>query len=357
MAEFQLQKAVSLLPDGVDAALVTSACNRQYLLQFHSSAGVLLITSEEALFLVDSRYIEKAQKQISGCRVELLTSLSRQLQEYAKQHAIKTMAVESSYMTLREFNRYRQLLPGIELVASDDFDQALLKMRGVKTEEEIAQMQKAQNITDAAFTRICAYIKPGVTEKQIAAQLEFEMKSLGADGFAFDTIVVSGANSSMPHGTPTDKVVESGDFITMDFGAMLGGYMSDMTRTVAVGAISEEQKQVYYTVLEAQRRAMEVIRPGVVCKEVDAVARSFIAEAGFEGCFGHGLGHSLGVEIHEMPAFNLSDTTALAPGMVISVEPGIYLPGKFGVRIEDVIVVAPDGYRNFTKSPKELICL
>lgn len=358
MAEQTLLRRVSsLLPEGIDAALVTSECNRQYLLQFHSSAGILLVTRDDAVFWVDSRYIEKAQRNIKGCRVELLTSISQQLREYAEHCSVKTVAVESSYLTLREFDRYKHLFSNLTLVSSDEFDNVLLNMRSVKTMEELSRMKDAQAITDQAFARICEYIRPGMTEKQVAARLEYELKMLGADGLAFDTIVVSGANSSMPHGTPAEKPVEHGDFITMDFGAALGGYKSDMTRTIAVGAVNEEQRRVYETVLEAQRRAFEQIRPGAVCKDVDAAARSFIAEAGLEGCFGHGLGHSLGVEIHESPSFNRIDMTTLEPGMVLSVEPGIYLPGKFGVRIEDIIAVTGSGFENLTKSPKELICL
>ncbi len=355
MAGSRLQNAAELLPDEADGALITSSYGRQYLLHFHSTAGVLLLTRRKAMFFVDSRYIERAQKEIENCEVHLLTSASKQLPEAAQQLGIKHLVVESSYMTMREFSYYQKLFSGVELLSSNVFDTALLKMRSVKAPDELVAMKNAQRITDLAFAEICNYIRVGVTEKQIAARLEYEMKYLGADGFAFDTIVVSGKNSSMPHGVPAEKPVETGDFITMDFGALKDGYCSDMTRTVAVGAVSEEQKRVYSTVLEAQKRALNAIAPGAVCNKIDAVARDYIDSAGYAGCFGHGLGHSLGIEIHESPAYNLSDQTKLLPGMVLSVEPGIYLPGKFGVRIEDVAVITDDGYENLTHSPKELI--
>ncbi len=353
----QLQKAAALIPEHVDAVLITSGVSRQYLLHFPSTAGLMLLTRENAVFLADSRYKEKADRTFSGCETVLLTSAARQLSAYFKQWNIKTLAVESSYMTLREHSRYQKLFPGITILGSDEFDSGMLKLRSVKTQDEIRRMKAAQEITDAVFEKICGVIAPGITEKEIAARMEYEMKLLGADGLAFDTIVVSGKNSSMPHGTPSEKKVASGDLITMDFGAALDGYMSDMTRTVAIGTVGEEERKVYETVLEAQKRAFEQIRPGAVCADVDRAARDYIAEAGYDGCFGHGLGHSLGIEIHETPSYSSSDRTVLEPGMVLSVEPGIYLPGKFGVRIEDVAAIEEGGFENLTKSPKELLIL
>lgn len=352
-----LEHVKQQIPEYADAALVTSAVSRQYLLHFPSTAGILLLTRKHAVFLVDSRYVEKAEKTFTGCDIVLLTSLSKQLGDYVSEWDIKSVVFESSYTTLREYSRYQELFPELQVMHSDSFDDALLKMRSIKSPDEISKMKAAQAITDKAFEKICGFIEAGRSEKEIAARLEYEMKLLGADGLAFDTIVVSGQNSSMPHGTPSGKKVERGDLVTMDFGAALDGYMSDMTRTVAIGTTGEEEKKVYKTVLEAQERAFAVIRPGAACKEVDRTARDFIASAGYEGRFGHGLGHSLGVEVHESPSFNTSDATQLRPGMVLSVEPGIYLPGKFGVRIEDVVVITEDGFENLTHSPKELLTL
>ena len=223
--------------------------------------------------------------------------------------------------------------------------------------DEIEYMRKAQALTDVTFEYILDYIRPGKTEKAIALEMEFYMRKRGSEGIAFDFIVVSGENTSLPHGTPTDRVVQKGDFITMDFGAKVQGYCADMTRTIAVGAVNDKQKLVYETVLNAQLEAMKNIKTGAVCKDIDAVARNLIDNAGFKGCFGHSLGHSLGIEVHESPGFNWRDDTLLKSNMLLSVEPGIYLENQFGVRIEDVICVSDNGFENLTKSPKELIIL
>ena len=218
-------------------------------------------------------------------------------------------------------------------------------------------MQKAQEITDATFSYIINNIKAGRTEREVMLDMEFFMRKQACDGVAFDFVVVSGKNSSLPHGVPTDKVIENGDFVTMDFGATVGGYRSDMTRTVAVGFVTDEQRKVYDTVLKAQLAALPAIHAGVVCKDIDKIARDIIYSAGYEGAFGHGLGHSVGIEIHENPAFNTRCETILKSGTVMTVEPGIYLENKFGVRIEDMVYVTDDGCINLTKSDKNLIIL
>ena len=210
-------------------------------------------------------------------------------------------------------------------------------------------------MTDETFSYILGNISAGRTEREVMLDMEFFMRRLGSEGVSFDFIVVSGKNSSMPHGVPTDKKIETGDFITMDFGAVCGGYRSDMTRTVAVGKVSDKQKEVYDTVLKAQQAAIDFIKPGVVCKEVDRVARDIISEAGYGDCFGHGLGHSVGIEIHEPPACNTVCETVMEKGIIMTVEPGIYIENDFGVRIEDMVVVTDNGCEDLTKSKKELI--
>ena len=227
------------------------------------------------------------------------------------------------------------------------------------TEEEIAAIRKAQSITDAAFLEILDFIKPGKTEKEVAAYLEYCMRRLGADGLAFETIAAGGPNSAKPHAVPGDRPLRQGDFFTMDYGAYWGGYCSDMTRTVAVGEPTEEMRRVYDTVLAAQLLGIEKAVVGASCRAVDAAARELIYNAGYEGCFGHSLGHSVGIEIHEMPGFSpsIAPETTAKEGMVITVEPGIYLEGRFGVRIEDMVWLAPDGTKDLTNSPKELIIL
>lgn len=353
----QLSNLMRDLPQDIDAALILSDVNRQYFLDFHSSAGVLLVTRKKAYFIIDFRYFEIAKKSVRGCEVLLMEHFSRQFQKLLCEENIHTIAVESEYITLGEFYQYQNTFPSVMFTHSQEYDRLVKTMRSIKTAEEIRRISAAQKITDAAFSDILEIIKAGMTEKQIAMELEYSMKKHGADGFAFDTIVVSGKNSSLPHGVPSNKPVEPGDFITMDFGARLEGYNSDMTRTVCVGPVSGEQEKVYQTVLEAQLLALERIKSGIPCVEIDRLAREFIYCSGYEGCFGHGLGHSVGVEIHETPAFNMRDTTLTQDGMVITVEPGIYLEGKFGVRIEDMVVIQPDSCMNLTASPKNLICL
>ena len=245
---------------------------------------------------------------------------------------------------------------GAEAVLDTTLDDALRAQRIVKSEEEIRKICDAQAITDATFEHILPYIREGVTEREIALEIEFYMRKLGADGNAFDPIVVTGGNGSQCHGIPGDTVIKKGDFITMDTGAMLRGYHSDMTRTVALGYVSDEQKAVYDTVLKAQLAAIDAVHAGVCCSDVDKVARDII-ETPYPGTFGHGLGHGVGFEIHEWPRFSARDNTICEPGMVITVEPGIYIAGKCGVRIEDMIVVTEDGCRNLTHSPKALMIL
>ena len=246
--------------------------------------------------------------------------------------------------------------PTVERLLSD-LDELVDALRAAKDDGEIALMTKAQEITDRAFSEILKFIQPGMTEQEIAAKLQYDMLRFGAEKMSFDPIVVSGPNGSLPHGIPSAKQVQQGEFITMDFGCKYGGYCSDMTRTVALGEPTGEMRKVYQTVLEAQLAGIAVTKAGVPGKSIDAAARKVIEDAGYGEYFGHGYGHSLGIEIHESPNANTRDETLLPVGAVVSAEPGIYLPGKFGVRIEDVTVLTADGCMVLTKSPKELIIL
>lgn len=340
-----------------EALIVTSDSNRLYFTGFPSSAGTLLITRESADFLIDFRYFEKAQATVRHCTVTLANRLYQQLQELITRHSIRTVFLETSYATLERYKNLKEMLPECEFSLDETLDNAILELRSIKSTEEVNNIKAAQRITDDTFSYILDRIKPGRTEREIMLEMEFYLRKQGSEGVSFDFIVVSGKNSSLPHGVPTDKAVEPGDFITMDFGAVVNGYRSDMTRTVAVSGVSDLQKHVYETVLGAQNQAFSAIKPGERCIEVDRMARSYINKNGFEGCFGHGLGHSVGIEIHESPCFNTVDETALAPGMVITVEPGIYLPGRFGVRIEDMVLITETGYENLTGSAKELMIL
>ncbi|MFV0497535.1 MAG: M24 family metallopeptidase [Candidatus Fimivivens sp.] len=358
MIEQRIERLRNALPAQVDAALIVSGVNRRYYTGMPSSAGTLLVMRDHAELLIDFRYIEKAKSVAQGCTVTLQQGAAfNQLGALAQKHSIKTVAVETRHMTVSEFESWKKAMPEVTFLAGRLLDDIIVLHRSVKTAEELAVMRQAQAITDRSFTEILNFIRVGRTEREVAGELAHIMRKLGSDGLAFDTIAVSGKNSAMPHGVPTDKAIESGDFFTLDFGALKDGYCSDMTRTVAVGSVCDAQQNVYDAVLTAQNKAFEVIKAGASCKVVDYAARSFIEDAGYKGCFGHALGHSLGLEIHEEPRFSPMAETFAVAGNVLSVEPGIYLAGKFGVRIEDVVVVTETGFENLTHSPKHLIIL
>ena len=336
------------------AALIISPENRFYLTGFKSSAGYVIITRERAVFLTDFRYFEKAISVVKTCEAEMLVSFEKQANDILK--GIDKIYIETDFVSVSQFAFLSKKL-GDKISKEEILADLFYDMRSIKTKEEIDNIKSAQRLTDLTFQYILPRIEAGRTELEIMLDMEFFMRKNGSEGVSFDFIVVSGKNSSLPHGVPTDIKIEKGDFITMDFGAVINGYRSDMTRTVAVGSISEEQKMVYNTVLKAQLAAIGAARPGVECRAVDKVARDIIAAAGYDGCFGHGLGHSVGIDIHENPCFNRNDETPLESGMVITVEPGIYLENKFGVRIEDMIIITENGNENITGSPKDLIIL
>ena len=342
--------------DKNQAALIASDANRKYLTGFSSSAGIIYISENAAAFLIDFRYYEKAKREVRNFDVILLSKAFEQLNDLIKKENVKSLLIETDSIYLSDYKSYSENLVS-EVLPDDKLSKKLSELRSIKSREELECIKTAQGFAEKTFDYILNRIKPGVTEREIMLDMEFYMRRLGSEGVAFDFIVVSGKNSSLPHGVPTDKKIETGDFITMDFGAKFKGYCSDMTRTVAVGFVSEEQRNVYNTVLKAQKAAFDLIRPGVVCKYVDKASRDLIYQSGYEGCFGHGLGHSLGIEVHENPSFNTRCDTILKPGMVMTVEPGIYLENKFGVRIEDMVCVTEDGYINLTSSPKELIII
>ncbi|MCI8648746.1 MAG: aminopeptidase P family protein [Anaerotruncus sp.] len=357
----RIEELCRRLPEDVDGILITSEVNRLYFTGLQSSAGTLLVLKNAGgFFIIDSRYIEKARAVVQNCEVLLQKpcKLFAQLAGLFAQHQVRRLAVEGEYMSISTFREYkRQLSEFAQLVSLPPVNRLLREMRGLKSTEEIRLIERSQEITDRAFTHICGYIREGMTEREIAGELLDFTYRQGSERPAFDFIVVSGENSSMPHGVPTERKVRQGDFITMDFGCVVGGYCSDMTRTVAIGAVTEEQQRVYDTVLAAQEAAIRMVRAGVLCQQVDQAARDLIDAAGYQGCFGHGTGHSLGVEIHEPPAFNTVDKTPCLPGMVITVEPGIYLEGRFGVRIEDMVCVTKEGSINLTRSEKKLLLL
>ena len=351
-----LKQIAAKLPEyGIDAMLLNSEPGEFYAVGFHGEGNVV-VTAEACYYFTDSRYIEAAHSLVTGAEIAM-TDRNRNyramVQEIIEKHGIQKLGFEEEYLSVSAYHMWEagltaELIPAQKLVNS---------LRAAKDQEEIALMVKAQEITDRAFDEICKFIQPGMTEQEIAAKLQYDMLRFGAEKMSFDPIVVSGPNGSLPHGVPSSKQVQKGEFLTMDFGCKYGGYCSDMTRTVALGEPTEEMKKVYQIVLEAQLAGIAVTRAGVPGTSIDAAARKVIADAGYGDNFGHGYGHSLGIEIHESPNANTRDNTLLPVGAVVSAEPGIYLPGKFGVRIEDVTILREDGCEILTKSPKDLIIL
>ena len=339
------------------AALIISPENRKYFTGFDSSDGFLIVSPARAVFITDGRYIEAAEKQISACEVQLLGKTYPQISGILNEMGCKHLLVESTRMTVSTYNALKGVLKKIAIATDSTLDTMINSLRAVKTENEVEQILKAQRIAEDAFKHILDFIKVGVTEKQVALELDFYMLSHGGEALSFETIVVSGANSSMPHGVPGDKKIENGDFVTMDFGTVVGGYHSDMTRTIAVGFATDEMKEVYSTVLNAQNNCLKNLHAGISCKQGDELTRSVIRDAGYGEYFTHSTGHGVGVEIHEFPNLSPISDCNLTAGNVVTVEPGIYMPGKFGVRIEDMAYITPDGCRNLTNAPKELIIL
>ncbi len=339
-----------------DAYIVISPENRRYLTGFASSDGYLLITKTSSVFFTDSRYIEAAENQITSCSdIVLLTSLSKQLPEYLEKNNITVLYTEADRLSLTEFEKIKKTVSCV--CVADYVDEKIDALRRVKSETEKKKILMAQAIAEKAFDNVLSFIKEGVTEREIALTLDFFMLRNGAEAYSIETIAVSGRNNSLTNGVPTEKKIEKGDFITMDFGAVVDGYHSDMTRTVAVGEISSKQAEVYETVLRAQESSLKILKSGVSCIDADAAARDIIKDAGYGKFFGHGTGHGVGIEIHEAPRLSPSCDKILQIGDVVTVEPGIYLPSEFGVRIEDMAFITENGCENLTKSPKNLIIL
>lgn len=348
--------AAKLSEYGLDAMLVSSEPGEFYATGLHGE-GYAVVTPNGTRYITDSRYTEVAQETVGAyaevCIVGQGRSYDVLINEFLDAHNVKKLGIEDGYLSLSQFDHFKTALHA-ELVYANGL---ITGLRACKDEEELARMVKAQEITDAAFTEICKFIKEGMTEAEIAARLVYEMLRRGAQRVSFDPIVASGPNGSRPHAIPGMRKVQRGELITMDFGCVYEGYCSDMTRTVALGEIDEEKKKVYNTVLEAQLAGIAISRAGVSGKDIDGAARKVIADAGYGEYFGHGYGHSVGIEIHEAPNANSRNDQPMPVGAMVSAEPGIYLPGRFGVRIEDVVRMEEDGCTIITRSPKELIIL
>ncbi|MGN1316359.1 MAG: M24 family metallopeptidase [Acutalibacteraceae bacterium] len=352
----KIKSLQKILKNSDEAILISSPENRRYFTDFPSSDGFLIVTSDDAVLFTDSRYIEAAQKT-ALCRASLVTKASKEIKFYFENKGISKILTERERLTVETADALKKTFRPCRVVPSKVLEKKINELRTVKSPDEINCIKKAQAIAEEAFRHILTFIKPGVTEKSIALELDFYMLSHGAEALSFETIAVTGKKTSMPHGVPDNTVVSDGDFVTMDFGAVYKGYHSDMTRTVAVGSISPEQKKIYEIVLAAQKSALEILKKGVPCKTADAAARDIIKENGYGEYFGHGTGHGVGIEIHEMPGLSPASDAVLESGNIVTVEPGIYIPDKFGVRIEDMALITDEGSQNLTCAPKELIVL
>ena len=350
-----LEKYLSLLGGEVDGLLLTSRYSRHYGAEFDIAEGVAIVTAKGCRYYTDSRYIESAENNLKGFEVKCVDGIGyyKLLNEAIAEFGVTVLGYEEAYLTVAELMGYEKNLDA-KLIP---YNEKIAAFRAVKEDWELENMRKAQAIADKAFSEVLPRIQVGMSELELQAELIYCMYKNGAHGLSFDPIVVSGPNSSMPHGVAGERKIQEGDFVTMDFGVLYNGYCSDMTRTVAVGFATEEMKKVYNTVLEAQLAGLAVTKAGVIGKEIDAAARKVIVDAGYGPYFGHGYGHSLGLEIHEAPNPNPRNENPMPLNAVASAEPGIYLPGKFGVRIEDCVVYTADGYENLCTSPKNLIII
>ena len=348
-------RLLAAMASEIEGILVTSELNQYYLTGFSFTDGYVLVTRKRSYVITDFRYIEAAQAQI-GNEFEIIMPGDMRLEIAAllKENGVNKLYFEDNTLSCADYLRFCELFEGIEMVRGGS--EIIENLRERKTADELEIIARAQAITDAAFDHIIRFIKPEMTELEVALELEFFMRSRGAQSVAFDTIAVSGASSSLPHGVPANRKLERG-FFTMDYGARLDGYCSDMTRTVVLGKADADMKKLYNTVLRAQLAGIEMIKEGESCFAVDKAARDIIEGEGYKGCFGHGLGHGVGMFIHEAPRLSpkVSQNKKLEIGHVVTCEPGIYIQGKYGCRIEDMLAVTENGTIDFTKSPKDLI--
>ena len=342
------------MPETVDGLLILQPENRRWVSGFTGTSGVVVVGRQgQPVFLTDFRYTQQAGQQCQGYEiVRHGQEMAADIKAVLERLQIRRLGFEKNFITVAQHAKWTSEMEGIELVPLEDI---LLDLRAVKDEEELELLAQAAAIADKAFAHILGFLKPGISERRVALELERHMQDLGAAGTSFETIVASGVRSSMPHGVASEKLLEKNDFITMDFGCVYKGYCSDMTRTVVMGKANPRQKEIYAIVLEAQLAGVQGIRAGISGQEADSLARDIIAAKGYGEQFGHGLGHGVGLAIHESPRAGITSEDILVVNNIVTIEPGIYLPDWGGVRIEDMVVVQEGGCRNLTASPKELI--
>jgi len=345
-----------LQKEKIEALLVTNPVNVVYLSGFTGTAGMLLITEQDAWLLTDFRYLEQAEAQAPAFTVtDTAGDGWKRIAELLGGTGVSALAVEADHLTVKEFTALAAACADLRL---QETDSPVKVVRRIKSKAEIDAIARAQALTDEAFAHLLRQMKAGMTEAEIALEAEFFLRRRGAGGMSFAMIVASGARSALPHGVASQKKLAPGDAVVLDFGCVVDGYCSDMTRTVFIGDVSDRQRQVYNAVLAAQKNALERLRAGLSGREGDALARDVLQGLGWAEYFGHGLGHGVGLEIHEAPRLSpAAGDVVLGPGMVVTVEPGVYFKGEFGIRIEDMVVITNDGNRNLTKSPKELFCI
>jgi Xaa-Pro aminopeptidase len=349
------EKLKKLIPLQSSEAVIISKPSNIFYLSGFKGEGLLYISDNLSAVVTDFRYVEQAQKESPGWRVESIhTGVDHFKVASSLENGIKKVYLEDDFVTLKQYRRMEECFDKAQLASLNGIPE---KMRTIKDESEIAAIRKACSISCEAFDYILSFIKEGKTEREISLALNFKMYELGAEDMAFSTIVASGPNGSLPHAVPSERVIKKGDFITLDFGAKYASYCSDMTRTVAVGEVSDKLKEIYSISLKAQEECQKALRPGKSCKEVDSLAREIIGDAGYGEYFGHGLGHGVGIDIHEEPLLSPNAQGLLQPGHVVTVEPGIYLPGLGGVRIENTCLITENGFEPLVTSPKELIIL
>ena len=340
-----------------DAVFISSDINRRYFSGMKSSAGNILAFPEKAYLLIDFRYFEKAKSIVTSCEVVLLKNLKAQCKELMEKHNAKTVSIESEIITISELKALENRFEGFEIDSTSALSDAITQLRCQKSQIEIEKITKAQRIAEKGFEHILNFVKVGVTEREIALELDYYMLRNGAEALSFDTISLTGKNTSLPHGVPSDTKVKKGDFVLLDYGAVYDGYHSDMTRTFCVGEPTDKMREVYDIVLNAQETALKLVKANELGKNIDKLARDIISNAGYSEYFGHSLGHGVGMEIHEYPNASPSFDKPIPENSILTIEPGIYLPEEFGVRIEDFVVVTKDGMKNLTQAPKNLICL
>jgi Xaa-Pro aminopeptidase len=354
MTDQRINSAFSLLKKNrIDCLLVTGLNHVRYLTGYSGSNGMVLLLPPKAYFYTDFRYKIQAQKEVKNCVITLAgQSLIAELPKTPGLKKKMRIGIEAEFVTISLMEKLKDILPG---AVFKPVEKVIESLSIIKDDNEIKKIKKAVKISEKAYRDTLSVLKPGVRERDIALELEYKMKYYGADSSAFDIIVASGQRSSMPHGVASDKKLRKGDFITIDFGCFFQGYASDITRTVVLGKAGKKQREIYDLVLEAQIAACKAVKPGLACSRLDGVARDIIMKAGFGDYFGHGLGHGIGLIVHDLPQLNARSSDTLKPGMVITVEPGIYISNWGGVRIEDDVVVTESGGQILSKLPKELV--